>query len=186
MYLGEKKQKTSHLLSTENLHRQKDWRLLHSTGALKLAQYFGLSWNAHVRSSACQPNLQCNTSSSMWPRSEPNLSASIQTKTNQPHLSVEKAVSHGLKGLHLEEEAARVGFFSNSRALERHSHLAAMKTQPRRSEEISQPNATSHARHMHPHIMESFQSFLASELNRFSPGLLDYSRKPKCVKALWV
>lgn len=174
--------KTSYLLSTENLHRQKDWRLLHSSGALKLAQYFGLSWNAHVRSSACQPNPQC----SMWPRSEPNLSASIQTKTNQPHLSVEKAVSHGLKGLHLEEEAARVGFFSNTRALERHSHLAAMKTQPRRSKEISQPNATSHARHMHPHIMESFQSFLASELNRFSLGLLDYSRKPKCVKALWV
>ncbi len=91
----------------------------------------------------------------MWSRSEPNLSASIQTKSNQPHLSVEEAVGHGLKGLHFEEEeAARVGFFSNTRALERHSHLTAMKMRRRRSEEISQPNATSHARHMHPHIME--------------------------------
>ncbi len=90
----------------------------------------------------------------MWSRSEPNLSASIQTKSNQPHLSVEEAVGHGLKRLHLEEEAARVGFFSNTRALERYSHLAAMKMRQRHSEEISQPTATSHARHMHPHIME--------------------------------
>lgn len=48
----------------------------------------------------------------MWPRSEPNL----QTKTNQPHLSEEKAVGHGLKGLRLEEEEE--GFFSNTTDLD--------------------------------------------------------------------
>lgn len=99
----------------------------------KAGSVFRLSLNAHVRYSSCQPNRSANTSNSMWSRSEPNLSASIQTKTNQPHLSVEEAVGHGLKGLHLEVEAARVGFFSNTRALEKHSHLAAIKMRPRRS-----------------------------------------------------
>lgn len=103
------------------------------SGAVKLARYLRLSWNAHVRSSTCQPNRNANTSDSMWATSEPNLKASIQKPTNQPHWSTQKAAGHGLKGLRLEEKAARVGFFLKYRSFTSHSHLikTTAKTQRR-------------------------------------------------------
>lgn len=78
-------------------------------------------------------------SHSMWANSVPNLSFSIQTKPNQLHTFEEQAVSHGLKELHLEEETARVGLFSNTRDLvSSHftAHLSEMKTSPRRSKDF--------------------------------------------------